>query len=467
MKIIYPDFAFLKITQLILFFINILTKLAAYYWGANLLEKMIQQDVGRKRKLIFSAIPAVVLDIMVVYGISWINGFFHGTGLTIGVFCNVTKTMFPLFYFPLYLLGVYILRLPPFRSVKLMHLAYIFYACCTVALRVVDKEVILSANDFRGYNYLRDIYMLVAGTVFIYILYRIALVFLKKCVINVNFPNSILVENIPRELLKNFLYCCMLYVFITLTYYHPGLDGIHCILLLGLCIAYLIGGVANLIFKTNRQNLNNKEEHIAALNHSIQEFRGIKHDFNNILQTYSGYFVIQDYERLSRYHEKLVGATVLKGRYLDLSQRIPENPSFFSLLIKKMEHADQMGVIFEFGTICSLDRIYMDELHISRIFSILFDNAIEAAIQSGTKHVDFSTQKKNDGSILFILSNDTAGCVDLEHITLSGYSTKEGHMGQGLAQVRNIINRYGNVTLNFFSHQNHFTVYLEMKPNAG
>lgn len=466
MKIIYPDFAFCTITQLLLFFVNVLTKVIAYYWGANLLAQIIQKEVSVMRKLVFSAVPAVILDIMVVYGISWINGITHGTKLYIGIFGIITKTMFPLFYFVLYILGVSVLRLPSFRSVKLMQLAYIFYACCTVALRVSAKTIFPRVNDPRGYNYLRDIYMLLAGTVLIYILYRIALSWLRKSRVNVSFPDNILVKSIPLELLKNFGYCCGLYGFITLLYYHTGLDGIHCILLLIICVCYLVGTIIQILFKINTQNLDNKEEHISALSQSVQEFRGVRHDFNNILQTYSGFLVIQDYERLSRYHKKMVGATVLRGKYLDLSQRIPENPPFFSLLIKKMEYAEHMGVVFEFGTICSLETIGMDDLHISRVFSVLFDNAIEGAEESDGKHIDFSTQKKGDGSVLFILSNDILNTVDFEHIALPGYTTKKGHMGQGLAQVRNIINQYGNVTLNFFSHQNNFTVYIEIKPKT-
>lgn len=45
----------------------------------------------------------------------------------------------------------------------------------------------------------------------------------------------------------------------------------------------------------------------------------------------------------------------------------------------KLKYAQGQGVSFEIGLICDVRAIAMDELHFSRIISILLDNAIEEA----------------------------------------------------------------------------------------
>lgn len=130
-----------------------------------------------------------------------------------------------------------------------------------------------------------------------------------------------------------------------------------------------------------------------------------------------------------------------------------------------MEDAQKSDILFEIGGICNMQNIYMDDLHFIRIISVLLDNAVEESEKTENPHVSLAVQKKKDQSLLFILSNNTSCEPDFEQIVLPGFTTKVGHMGQGLAQVRAIISEYGNATLNFSFYKNNFTVYLEIKPS--
>lgn len=467
MERLYPDLAFKPYMQVLLFLINLITTTLSYYWGASLLLQIFQKRVGFKRKLLFSTIAAIFLNLLVVYGISFFNGLITEERLLyIGNLEILTKNVFPWAYFILYWIGVRILKLSAVKSVTMMQFAYVYFIACNLSIRIFSKIFIHTAQDDpRGWNFLIDIYKLVGGTIIIYGIYRLLAYLVHKGNFNTVFPDNITVKSVPKSLFKNFLVCCGAYALITIIYYYPGLDVVHFILLLILFLTYFYLGITFEFSKILRRLLINRNEHIVELNHAIEEFRGVKHDFNNILQTYSGYLSMEAYEELKQYHAKMVGTTLFAENYLDLSKRFPENPTFFSLLIQKLEYAKALGVFFEVRSLCNMESIGIDALDFNRTISVLFDNAIEEAAKTPQKLVILSTQSNTEGSKLFILSNDTNEDVDIKEIFLPGYTTKPGHMGQGLSQVRNTLNKYGNVTLNFTSYKHNFTVYLEVRPD--
>lgn len=119
----------------------------------------------------------------------------------------------------------------------------------------------------------------------------------------------------------------------------------HFVLLLILLLGYLFLGITREVNKIQRQMIINNNEHITALTNANEDFRSIKHDFNNILQTYSGFLCLNAYDDLQKYHSKVVGTTINTENYLDISARYPENPTFFSLLVSKLEYAKkQMSI---------------------------------------------------------------------------------------------------------------------------
>lgn len=464
---IYPDFSFYTSTQIILFFINCLVTFLSYYWGANLMLQIYQKNVSFKQKFLFSFFSAMLLNILIVYGLAYIIGLLEHRGrLSLGEFRNAVNAMLPFAYFVLYLLGIRILKLSNFKCVKIMHLSYVYYVCCNLVLRIAGIYLFPRIPDARGCNYLREILMLVSGTAIIYIFYATVRYIISRYKLDADFFNNIIVHHVRHELLKNFFLCCVLYALLTASYYQLPIDGIHAILIFALCCSYLIIYVMKDYTRVYKGRLANKDEHITALNQSIEQFRGIKHDFNNILQTYSGYLAIQDYENLQVYHQRMVNTTVSVGTRLDISQRMPENPSFFSLIVSKLEKAKQCNVNMQIALLCDMGEIYMDALDFARVMAVLLDNAIEAAEQAPSKRINLSGQLKPDGSKLLILSNDTVGEVTAESLFTQGFTTKAGHMGQGLVQVRNTLHQYGNSTFNITCYKGCFTVYLELKPTA-
>lgn len=462
---IYPDFAFETITQIVLFFVVSFCMTTCYYLGTNIVLQMYKKYVPFKKKVLFSFISAIGLNIFFIYLVSFINGYVSGVGtLDIGGFYSFTRIINPVAYIILYLLGIYLLGLSSYKSIKIMTLLYIFFVCGSVAIVIISMGVLPKTGDPRGWNYLRDIYILILGTSLAYIIYKILNNLIKKSKFLINIPDNIVVKSIFFEVLKNFLFCIAIYILVVFSFYAKLLNVFHYIFIFILLVGFLIATILSDYNKVYKVKLANKEEHILALNKSIDHFRGIKHDFNNILQTYSGYLAIKDYEKLKKYHERMISTTISSGMRLDVSQRISENPSFFSLLISKIEKAEERGVIFQIYLSCNMEDIYIDELDFCRIMSIFLDNAVDEAELTKSKYVNLTGQIKPDGSKLFILSNDIDNNIDAENIFLPKNTDNLDEAGEKLSQARNILHKYGNSTLNITYYKDVFTIYLELKP---
>lgn len=460
----YPDFAFYPSTQLLLFFINCFFTSLNYYYGANIILKIYQKDCELKYKILYSIIAAIFFNVLITYAASFLEGLIYKTETwPTGFLTTITKIITPFSYFILYYIGIKLLSLTSYKSMKITKLSYIYYVCCASILRILREMFFNYGNDPRGFNYLNDIFLILTGAIATYIVYKLSSKFIEKNMLKINFTDNIIVDNIKTEHIKNFISCFFVYIFILIGYLTDR-NFDYYILIFIILVEYLYMIINLDYIEIYKRNMDNKEEYILALNQSIEEFRGIKHDFNNILQTYSGYLVIENYERLKSYHEKVVSTTISAGEKLDISCRMAENPSFFSLLINKLQLCEKKDIKTSVSLMSDFHDVYMNELDFNRVIAILLDNAIEACEDAESRHINFAVQTKVDESKLIILSNDTKEDVNIEKIFENGFTTKSNHLGHGLKQVRSIIHQYGNVTFNVTFYKNIFTVYLELKP---
>lgn len=247
-------------------------------------------------------------------------------------------------------------------------------------------------------------------------------------------------------------------------YYYPGSDLFHYLCLFIIFSGYIYVSIIKEFNGIVQGRLLNKREHIGELNQALSDFRGIKHDWSNILQTYSGYLDIGDIKKLKQYHQSVVNTIIHADTNSDLSRKHLENPSFFALLKSKWALAQKKNVNIQFQLLCNFENIYIDELDFNRIMANLLDNAIEAAEQTSSKLVSLTARTKPDQSLLFILTNDIAEDIDIGKIFESGFTTKISHMGLGISQVQKILHKYGNSTFYIDCYMKRFNVYLELKP---
>lgn len=200
--------------------------------------------------------------------------------------------------------------------------------------------------------------------------------------------------------------------------------------------------------------------YISSLLHANQEFRGIKHDFYNVLQVYGGYLAMKDYQGLEKYHQMLFHTTKQAGDFLHFIEILRSRMAVYSLLKTMSEKAKKADVALSINLVCDVTDVSLNDLDLCRVLSIVIDNAIEEAQRSDGKQVNLSFDRKGDSTIVFVISNPTKEDVDVDCIFNEGYTTKSNHTGIGLSKVMQILNSYEHCSVRTNYHDYQFTIFL-------
>lgn len=117
------------------------------------------------------------------------------------------------------------------------------------------------------------------------------------------------------------------------------------------------------------------------------------------------------------------------------------NPLLDSILSKKYEEAAQKGVTVYFD-LCDLKEIPFDGMDMVIVLSNLLDNAIRAAAQALPPEVHVRIRKTPEEYLLSV-RNRVQDDLDLEDNKLPGTTKKESGHGMGLANVQEVLRKYG------------------------
>ena len=100
----------------------------------------------------------------------------------------------------------------------------------------------------------------------------------------------------------------------------------------------------------------------------------------------------------------------------------------------------------------------------SRMLGILLDNAIEAAATSNEKilRISFRDSNYNKVQIVEIENSYVNKNIDKDKIFEKGITEKDNHLGMGLWEVKQIINRNNNVNLITEPNDLYFKQLLEI-----
>ncbi len=208
--------------------------------------------------------------------------------------------------------------------------------------------------------------------------------------------------------------------------------------------------------------IHDKTVHIQSLFSSLNEFSSVKHDFFNILQTYNGYFALGDLEACKRYHQTLVEITTQAGNLLDLGRRAVENPALIALFLSKNDQAQKLHVRLNIDVGYPLNDLQMEDIDLCRVASCLLDNAIEAASVSKEKLVSFTVERKTDFLLMITIINSVDEPVNIDEMFPAGATSKAGHHGLGLANVKKIIEKYPYCEFEIKSAQREVTACIKI-----
>ena len=113
--------------------------------------------------------------------------------------------------------------------------------------------------------------------------------------------------------------------------------------------------------------------------------------------------------------------------------------------------------------VLSLNKINSDYYYpTSKILGIIFDNAIEASIESKNPEIVLDIYEK-ENYIYISLYNTYKGKINIEDINNKNFSTKGKNRGLGLFIVNSITRKNKNIKLNQKCRENYFETIIEIK----
>lgn len=445
--------------QLILAAFVFISSTTIMYIYAKLALAFYEETASRKQKLIFAFLTGTLMQTTFIYVAYLIGGAVSFSPL---YFALIT-TSNPIFAFLYYFIGIKILKLAPLRSVRVMCYIYLYYCFILNLGRLVGSAFFVQTTE--RYNYVIDALQQILYYIVILLICLLTFYLYKRRKFSVRISDKVFL-NIKKELAIYFLKACFIYgVSITFIVLIP--DTRVAYLVISLVLGLFLFG--NLVYDNSvsaSYELENRNVHINALSKGISEFSVVKHDFYNILQTYGGYLDVGEYEKLKEYHASLLKTTTRAGSTLDLSRRLPDNPPLVSLLMSKTEFAESKNIEMNISIKGGIKNLYIDNMDMCRCIASLLDNAIESAIESNKHEILFALEEKPGGSKLIIITNSTASHVDTQSIVGRGVTSKSGHQGMGLYNVRKILEKYGNCTFQISYYNNEFSSYIEMIERA-
>lgn len=454
----YPTFAYTTTMQIILFFVSCATTCLFFWFVTNIILTVYGEKVSVARKITFIFFAGIVLNQLWTYGIYALGGFLSFSPKLYAL-VTIPNPIFALLY---YYIGIKSFKLPTYRAIHLMRHIFLYWMITKVLLQVVGRAFFLQPGG--PYNYLLDIMSLCACAVINTAIYLVIIFNLRKSHFRIRLTDSTHPRPLWYELTFSFLQASAVYLFVvtmqrTLSPTVTCHVFIEVVLILALFISILWDNKSAVAIE-----MENKDAYIRTLISNIDRFDAIRQNFSHVLQAYDTYLLNGNIEGLKKYHEQLTGATLMAGDELDLNRRMWQNPTLVALMVKKFERAKSCEVTLRMIIQCSLEEFYVQEMDLCRVLGNLLDNAIEAATISELKRVSLSIEQKRDGSKLIVVSNSTKEDVEVGTIALSRFTTKEGHMGLGLSEVRRILGNYPQCSLQFSYYNREFSVYVEILP---
>lgn len=452
----FSDFAFSSQMQLLLVVVSFATTFFSLYLIAELILTFCGVKASMAQKAIFAFITGTLLHNLWVYGIYFLGGMVSFPPIMHALIVNPNPLMALLYYYA----ATKIFWLPPVRSIKTMGYVYLYWTLNTTVYQLLGNTIF--AQTGPSYNYLLDAMAAFSLFLLFFLATKLLLYYIQKNHTKLEFVDSGFLYR-KREFLFFFARTSLVYivhVFAPLAFSIPAVSSIFISMFM---LMFLFFNLLLDLHRYDKQVIRSQEVHISALFKGLEEFRGIKHDFYNILHTYSGYLELEEYDRLKTYHASLVETTSRAGTTLELARRMAENPALVTLLLDKLALAEKSSVKFLISIKCSLEDFYIDMVDFCRALACLIDNAIEAATESNEKRIYFTCETKDADSKLVIITNATSAPVDLDSVQIYGMTSKQGHSGIGLNIVRNTLGNYGNCTFRIQYFNQEFSAYLDLQ----
>ncbi len=212
-------------------------------------------------------------------------------------------------------------------------------------------------------------------------------------------------------------------------------------------------------FKYEQVELENLKEYTDNLEKLYTEMRKFRHDYINIISSLAAFIEDRDMEGLEEYFNSNIcplNNQMNNNNYkLGLLKNI-QLQEVKGLISAKVIRAQELGVDVIIDIVETIDRIDMDKIDLIRSLGIIFDNAIESAINSSIKRVRIGLIKKGSSVIVVVTNTYEGELLPIAKMFKAGVSTKGKDRGLGLSNLRETLDKYENVSLDTYIKDNEF-----------
>ena len=216
--------------------------------------------------------------------------------------------------------------------------------------------------------------------------------------------------------------------------------------------------------QTTTRDLENAESYNETLQTLYDNVKSFKHDFDNMIHMLDGYLKNDDMKGLKEYYYDLTKDYDRVNAISVLNPNVINNPGIYNMLVSKYKLASDCDVKLHIEFFMDFNSLHMPIYEFSRVLGILLDNAIEAASECDDKIVNimFRTSSRDNVELVKIENTFKNKDIDLKTIFKKDTSTKEKHMGMGLWEVNQIVNRFNNIKLVPSKEGKYFCQQLEI-----
>lgn len=244
-------------------------------------------------------------------------------------------------------------------------------------------------------------------------------------------------------------------------------------------ICFLVFQSSLIMFKNSREKFDKEEqlhqkeleqlrlqEYTEEIVNLYHEIKGFRHDYSSMLTSMRMAIESGDMKEVERiYQEVLIDANInmRSDKYTIFDVNNVGDSALKSVLtevfLKAREH--KLEVIFEVKD--RIEELPISLLDVVRIASILFNNALEGAIDSYEKLVHISLVQLEKETIFIVKNSRKDQYLDLEEIYQPEFSTKGEGRGFGLNNIKEILDKYEYITLDTEIERFSFTQILTIR----
>ncbi|MCT3536210.1 GHKL domain-containing protein [Lactobacillus crispatus] len=227
-----------------------------------------------------------------------------------------------------------------------------------------------------------------------------------------------------------------------------------------------------------RQKQRQLEEYADYLEKSEDDLRAFRHDYKNILNSLKVSAqegnVQEVIQKLDKYTETNLNSDALL-KYKDVNHI--HIKSIKSIIISKLTEMYNLNIPYNFECRSGVYNLpnEIDELDLVRIIGITFDNAIEES-----KALVAEKHKIRSADVQIMVYSDEPGEFEYEirnkiqnqkisttQIQQRGFTTKKNHKGLGLANIKEIENKYPDMSISYTIQDGWFDFYMVIDTEDG